>query len=68
LKGQRRFLTRVPEFRTGKAADIVGTLVSIYETKEVIVKELQSYLALRLLAIDDYDSVKEVSRARVASS
>ncbi|WOO86035.1 Anaphase-promoting complex subunit 2 [Vanrija pseudolonga] len=49
-----------PEFRTGKTADIVGTLVSIYETREVIVKELQAYLATRLLAIGDYDAVKEV--------
>lgn len=49
-----------PEFRTGKTADIVGTLVSIYETREVIVNELQAYLAMRLLAIDDYDSVKEL--------
>lgn len=51
-----------PEFRTGKTADVVGTLVSIYETREVIVDELQAYLAMRLLAINDYDSVKEVSR------
>lgn len=48
------------EFRTGRASDIVGTLVSIYETREAIVKELQSYLATRLLAIEDYDSVKEL--------
>ena len=52
-----------PEFRTGKNSDIVSTLVSIYETREAIVKELQSYLATRLLAVKDYDSVKEVSYA-----
>lgn len=49
------------EFRTGKTVDIVGTLVSIYDSRDAIVKELQSYLAGRLLDIDDYDAVKEVS-------
>lgn len=35
--------------------------MSIYESREAIVKELQNYLASRLLLVDDYDSVKEVS-------
>lgn len=48
------------EFRSGKAGDIVSTLVSIYETREVIIKELQVLLAARLLAVRDYDAVKEV--------
>lgn len=39
----------------------MGTLVSIYDSRDAIVKELQSYLAGRLLDIDDYDAVKEVS-------
>jgi anaphase-promoting complex subunit 2 len=50
------------EFRSGKAGDIVTTLVSIFETREVIIKELQALLAQRLLLINDYDSVKEVSQ------
>ncbi|CAK9787026.1 unnamed protein product [Cutaneotrichosporon oleaginosum] len=49
-----------PEFRTGRNSDIVGTLVSIYETREAIVTELQNYLAQRLLVVEDYDAVKEV--------
>ncbi|WVQ64090.1 uncharacterized protein L199_002249 [Kwoniella botswanensis] len=49
-----------PEFRSGKAGDIVSTLVSIYQTREVIVKELQVLLATRLLAVRDYDAVKEI--------
>ncbi|BEI91550.1 uncharacterized protein CcaverHIS019_0403700 [Cutaneotrichosporon cavernicola] len=49
-----------PEFRTGRNSDIVGTLVSIYETQEAIVKELQTYLAGRLLVVEGYDAVKEV--------
>lgn len=49
-----------PEFRSGKTSDIVSTLVSIFGTKEVIVKELQNYLAGRLLQVKDYDVVHEV--------
>lgn len=51
------------EFRSGKTGDIVSTLVSIYETREVIIKELQILLAQRLLAVKDYDAVKEVSNS-----
>nr|XP_018258924.1 anaphase-promoting complex subunit 2 [Kwoniella dejecticola CBS 10117]OBR81082.1 anaphase-promoting complex subunit 2 [Kwoniella dejecticola CBS 10117] len=49
-----------PEFRSGKAGDIVSTLVSIYQTREVIIKALQVLLATRLLAVKDYDAVKEI--------
>ncbi|WWC91460.1 uncharacterized protein L201_006406 [Kwoniella dendrophila CBS 6074] len=49
-----------PEFRSGKAGDIVSTLVSIYQSREVIIKELQVLLATRLLAVKDYDAVKEI--------
>ena len=48
------------EFRSGKASDIINTLVSIFETREVIIKELQVLLASRLLAVKDYDAVKEI--------
>ena len=47
-------------FRSGKSGDIVSTLVSIYDTREVIIKELQVLLATRLLAVKDYDAVREV--------
>ncbi|EIW67008.1 hypothetical protein TREMEDRAFT_45474 [Tremella mesenterica DSM 1558] len=49
-----------PEFRSGKASDIISTLVSIYESRDVIVKELQILLATRLLAVKDYDAVREI--------
>ncbi|GFZ51497.1 hypothetical protein JCM24511_09264 [Saitozyma sp. JCM 24511] len=49
-----------PEFRSGKASDIISTLVSIYESRDVIIKELQVLLATRLLAVKDYDAVKEI--------
>ena len=48
------------EFRSGKASDIISTLVSIYQSREVIIKELQVLLATRLLAVKDYDAVKEI--------
>jgi hypothetical protein len=51
------------EFRSGKASDIISTLVSIYESREVIIQELQALLASRLLAIKDYDAVKEVGNS-----
>lgn len=53
----------VEEFRSGKASDIISTLVSIYDTRDVIVKELQILLAQKLLAVKDYDLEKEVSRS-----
>lgn len=57
----RQFSTDQAEFRSGKASDIISTLVSIYDTREVIIKELQVLLGQRLLAVKDYDAVKEVS-------
>ncbi|KAI0074021.1 hypothetical protein K474DRAFT_1602300 [Panus rudis PR-1116 ss-1] len=48
-----------PEFRTNKPSDIISTLVSIYDSKELFVKELQVLLAQRLLAIKDGKYEKE---------
>ncbi|KAL0961464.1 hypothetical protein HGRIS_006408 [Hohenbuehelia grisea] len=47
-----------PEFRTNKPSDVVSTLVSIYDSKDLFVKELQVLLAQRLLAINDDDTEK----------
>ncbi|GAA5889699.1 hypothetical protein JCM8208_001101 [Rhodotorula glutinis] len=47
-------------FRKGKGADVIQLLVSIYDTKDVFVKELQVLLAQRLLAIRDYALEAEV--------
>ena len=49
------------EFRSGKANDLMTTLVSIFESRDAIIQELQTLLASRLLAVKDYDAVKEVS-------
>ena len=58
------FLPSPTEFRTNKPSDVISTLVSIYDSKDLFVKELQVLLAQRLLAIKDgnFERVeKEVS-------
>lgn len=55
---------RRTDFRTNKPSDVISTLVSIYDSKDLFVKELQVLLAQRLLAItdDNFEKVeKEVS-------
>ncbi|KAH9841592.1 uncharacterized protein C8Q71DRAFT_737818 [Rhodofomes roseus] len=42
-----------PDFRTNKPSDVISTLVSIYDSKDLFVRELQVLLAQRLLAITD---------------
>lgn len=49
------------DFRTNKPSDIISTLVSIYDSQELFVKELQVLLAQRLLAIKDGNFEREVS-------
>jgi len=48
-----------PDFRTNKPSDVISTLVSIYDSKDLFVKELQHLLASRLLAITDGNFDKE---------
>jgi anaphase-promoting complex subunit 2 len=49
-----------PDFRANKPSDVVSTLVSIYDSKDLFVKELQVLLAQRLLAVTDGNYEKEV--------
>ena len=49
------------DFRANKPSDIISTLVSIYDSKDLFVKELQVLLAQRLLAIKD-DDVEKIER------
>jgi len=58
----RIWLTDRPflDFRTNKPSDVVSTLVSIYDSKDLFVKELQSLLAQRLLLVRDGNYEKEV--------
>ncbi|KAH9169016.1 ubiquitin-protein ligase [Lactarius sanguifluus] len=48
-----------PDFRANKPSDVVSTLVSIYDSKDLFVKELQVLLAQRLLAVTDGNYEKE---------
>ncbi|PCH40122.1 ubiquitin-protein ligase [Wolfiporia cocos MD-104 SS10] len=48
-----------PDFRTNKPSDVISTLVSIYDSKDLFVKELQVLLAQRLLAITDGNFERE---------
>ncbi|EGO24136.1 hypothetical protein SERLADRAFT_416324 [Serpula lacrymans var. lacrymans S7.9] len=48
-----------PEFRANKTSDIISTLVSIYDSKDLFIKELQVLLAQRLLIIKDGNYDKE---------
>ncbi|KAG5644323.1 hypothetical protein DXG03_008681 [Asterophora parasitica] len=53
-----------PDFRANKPSDVVSTLVSIYDSKDLFVKELQVLLAQRLLSItgDDTEKVEKERR------
>lgn len=51
------------EFKTNKPADVLSTLVSIYPSKDLFVKELQVLLAQRLLSYSPSDTAK-VDRER----
>jgi len=55
-----------PDFRASKSSDIISTIVSIYDTKDLFIKELQVLLAQRLLAIKDGNIDREVSRCHSA--
>jgi anaphase-promoting complex subunit 2 len=48
------------DYSRNRAADIIQLLVSIYDTKELFIKELQTLLAGRLLAIKAYAYDKEL--------
>lgn len=54
--------TSSAEFRHRKASDIISTLVGIFDSRELVVKEIQNLLATRLMAVKDYDASHEVSQ------
>jgi len=57
-----------PDFRTNKPSDTISTLVSIYDSKDLFIKELQVLLAQRLLAIQDGNFDSEVRSSPFISS
>ncbi|GAA94539.1 uncharacterized protein L969DRAFT_125103 [Mixia osmundae IAM 14324] len=48
-----------PQFRERAKGDAVQMLVSIYQSKDLIIKELQAMLATRLLQLEHYDFDRE---------
>ncbi|KAJ3795896.1 hypothetical protein GGU11DRAFT_746633 [Lentinula aff. detonsa] len=46
------------DFRANKPSNVISTLVSIYDLRDLFVKELQLLLAQHLLAIIDDDTEK----------
>ncbi|EJD53705.1 hypothetical protein AURDEDRAFT_141713 [Auricularia subglabra TFB-10046 SS5] len=54
-----------PDFRTNKPSDVISTLVSIYDSKDLFVKELQVLLAERLLAITDGNFERELRNIEI---
>ncbi|KAL2011973.1 hypothetical protein VTN00DRAFT_4691 [Thermoascus crustaceus] len=61
-----------PDFRKSKNADVIGSLTSLFESKETFVKELQNTLAERLLKkrtdFDQEMSVLELLKVRFGDS
>ncbi|KAJ3783119.1 hypothetical protein GGU10DRAFT_377940 [Lentinula aff. detonsa] len=46
------------DFRANKPSNVISTLVSIYDLRDLFIKELQLLLAQHLLAIIDDDTEK----------
>lgn len=61
-----------PDFRKSKNSDVIGSLVSLFESKETFVKELQNTLAERLLKkradFEQEMSVLELLKVRFGDS
>lgn len=49
-----------PDYMKNKASDIIGSLITIYENKDVFVRELQTLLADRLFAVTNYNIDQEL--------
>ncbi|ODQ77360.1 hypothetical protein BABINDRAFT_163617 [Babjeviella inositovora NRRL Y-12698] len=49
----------LPDFKKGKVGDIIGALISLFDSSEVFVAECISLFAIELLGLTDYD-VSEV--------
>ena len=50
-----------PDYQKSKASDVIGTLISLFETNETFIKELQAQLADRLLDKLHHDYDHEIS-------
>ncbi|TIB40487.1 hypothetical protein E3P86_00658 [Wallemia ichthyophaga] len=54
-----------PNFKNDGRKDLISTLVSIYDSKEVFVEELQVMLAQRLMSLKDYNLEKEIRNIEI---
>ena len=52
-------------FRSETRKDLISTLVSIYDSKEVFIEELQVMLAQRLMSLKDYNLEKEIRNVEI---
>lgn len=52
------------DFHLNKKSDIIQMLVSIYDSKDVFIKEFQVLLAQSLLDVKDYNADRQVSDHR----
>ncbi|KAI9139125.1 hypothetical protein BKA69DRAFT_1030788, partial [Paraphysoderma sedebokerense] len=48
--------------KSHRSHDIISSLVNIFDTKDVFIKEYQNVLADRLLSLADYDDTKELEK------
>lgn len=48
-----------------KSVDIISTLLNIYDSKDIFIKEFQELLANRLLALKSYDSKRELKNVEL---
>jgi anaphase-promoting complex subunit 2 len=54
-----------PDFHLNRTNDIIQMLVSIYDSKDVFIKEFQVLLAQSLLAITDYNAERQIRNVEI---
>jgi anaphase-promoting complex subunit 2 len=54
-----------PDFHLKKTNDIIQMLVSIYDSRDVFIKEFQVLLAHSLLAIKDYNAERQIRNVEI---
>ena len=67
LAGTLLITFSIIEYKKSKNSDVIGTLISLFETKDIFVKEFQNIMGERLLKAD-FDFDKEVRANLIAST
>lgn len=47
----------LPDFKKGKVTDIIESLISIFDLKDIFISEFTQIFGKRLIALDDYDTL-----------